>query len=83
MQRGRGFVHAAFSFAKFAASGKAQAKKDLGELRSPQEARRNLVIEPEICAAADPLRRSIKKRNGVSPLRFFHLKSEGTVPVRD
>ena len=30
MQRGRGFVRAAFSFAKFAASGKVQAKKNLG-----------------------------------------------------
>ena len=30
MQRGRGFVRAAFSFAKFAANGQVQAKKTLG-----------------------------------------------------
>ena len=30
MRHGRGFVRAAFSFAKFAASGKVQAKKNLG-----------------------------------------------------
>ena len=30
MQRGRGFVRAAFSFAKFAANGQVQAKKNLG-----------------------------------------------------
>ena len=30
MRHGRGFVRAAFSFAKFAASGRVQAKKNLG-----------------------------------------------------
>ena len=37
MRHGRGFVRAAFSFAKFAASGKAQAKENYALLKKLSE----------------------------------------------
>lgn len=46
MRHGRGFVRAAFSFAKFAAFGKVQAKKDFGFMRMQC---RNMYEEKHIC----------------------------------